>query len=90
MGSVVYDNANVDLPLFVELIQGKVDVCQITDAERKAFPHCEGKVQVRHDNTVNLTLSFPYATKVAPFTLRGALKTIVCYSYTFENNLEIK
>ena len=25
-----------------------------------------------------------------PFTLRGALKTIVCYSHTFENNVGIK
>ena len=27
---------------------------------------------------------------VNPFTLRGALKAIVCYSHTFENNLGIK
>ena len=29
-------------------------------------------------------------TAINPFTLRGALETIVCYSHTFENNLGIK
>ena len=27
---------------------------------------------------------------INPFTLRGALETIVCYSHTFDNNLGIK
>ena len=58
--------------------------------QKNCFPYCCRNKERKFLVDCSPFASLDVSLMLNPFTLRGTLESVVCYSYTFENNMGIK